>query len=186
MPTAARSSAAPGTDLIWAGGRLVDAWPASPDENLYTRVRDSKVDTLLIGGRYDFATPPQNATRELLPHLPNGHQVVLPDIGHSRRLLGLPARCRRPSDEHVLRHGSRRHVALQADAIDFTPSVSHGTIAKILLAVMLTFAALTVLSLLWLPLRVRRRGGFGRKSRMWRCARSTSSCSGSAAGSPAR
>ena len=78
----------PGTDLIWAGGRLVDAWPASPDDNLYTRVQDSDVETLLIGGRFDFATPPQKAARELLPHLPNGDQVVLPDIGHSDDFWG--------------------------------------------------------------------------------------------------
>ena len=26
----------PGTDFIWAGGRLLDAWPANPDENEYT------------------------------------------------------------------------------------------------------------------------------------------------------
>ena len=73
----------PGTDLVWAGGRLLDAWPANPDENEYNRVRDSNVGTLLIGGQLDFATPPQNATRELLPHLPNGHQVVLPKLGHA-------------------------------------------------------------------------------------------------------
>ena len=73
----------PGTDFITAGGRLYDSWPTNPDENLYTRVRDSNVETLLIGGRLDFATPPQNATRKLLPHLPNGHEVVLPDIGHT-------------------------------------------------------------------------------------------------------
>src|SRR5262249_9217400 len=39
----------PGTELIWSGGRLLDAWPANPDENEYTKVRDSKVETLLIG-----------------------------------------------------------------------------------------------------------------------------------------
>ncbi len=46
-------------------------------------MRDSNVETLLIGGNLDFATPPQWATRELLPHLPNGHEVVLRDLGHS-------------------------------------------------------------------------------------------------------
>src|SRR6185436_13034624 len=74
---------APLTDLIWLDGGLVNAWPANPDENLYSRVRDSNVETLLIGGELDFATPPQNATRELLPHLPNGHQVVLRGLGHT-------------------------------------------------------------------------------------------------------
>src|SRR5213593_737624 len=74
---------APGTDLIWSGGRLLDSWPANPDENEYARVRDSKVETLLVGSTLDFATPPQWATRDLLPHLPNGRQVVLRNIGHT-------------------------------------------------------------------------------------------------------
>ena len=73
----------PGSDFIWAGGKLLDGWPANPDENEYGRVQDSKVDTLLIGGELDFATPPQTATRELLPHLPNGRQVILPGLGHT-------------------------------------------------------------------------------------------------------
>ena len=49
---------AAGNDLIWAGGRLLDAWPANPDENEYTHVQNSNVPTLLIGGNLDFATPP--------------------------------------------------------------------------------------------------------------------------------
>ena len=36
---------------------LANAWPANPDDNQYSRVRDSKVPTLLIGGTLDFATP---------------------------------------------------------------------------------------------------------------------------------
>ena len=33
----------------------------------------SKIETLLVGGALDFATPPQVAAKELLPYLPNGH-----------------------------------------------------------------------------------------------------------------
>jgi pimeloyl-ACP methyl ester carboxylesterase len=153
----------PGTDLIWAGGRLVDAWPASPDENEYTRVRDSNVETLLIGGRFDFATPPQTATRELLPHLPNGHQVVLADIGHTDDFWAYQPSAGDRLVNAFLDTGRVDTSLYKRTSLDFRPSVSHGTIAKILLAVMLSFAALTVLSLLWLPLRARRRGGFGCK-----------------------
>ena len=71
----------PATDFLFAGGGLMHAWPANPTENEYTQVRDSNVETLLVGGTLDFAAPPQVATRELLPHLPNGHQVVLRDLG---------------------------------------------------------------------------------------------------------
>jgi pimeloyl-ACP methyl ester carboxylesterase len=157
---------APGTDLIWAGGRLLDAWPASPDENEYTRVRDSKVETLLIGGNLDFATPPQNATRELLPHLPNGRQVVLRDLGHSDDSWTYQPEAGNRLINTFFDSG-RVDTSLYTDnKVDFTPVVSQGTIAMIVVGVMLGLAALTVLSLLWLPLRMRRRGAFGRKSRV--------------------
>ena len=73
----------PGTAFLFAGGELVNAWPAATDEDQYMHVRKSNVQTLVIGGALDMATPPQNATRELLPSLPNGHQVVLPQLGHA-------------------------------------------------------------------------------------------------------
>src|SRR5271155_331683 len=58
-------------------------WPANPGEDQYTNVQNSNVPTLLIGGTLDFQTPAQNATTELLPHLPNGHQVILSGLGHA-------------------------------------------------------------------------------------------------------
>src|SRR5215216_5586946 len=72
-----------GSAFAWGGGALVDAWPAAPDADEYNGVRTSGVETLLIGGTLDFSTPPQGATKELLPHLPNGRQVVLDGFGHS-------------------------------------------------------------------------------------------------------
>ncbi len=48
--------------------------------------------------------------------------------------------------------------------LDLTPGMTHAAIAKILLGVMLGLSALAVLSLLWMALRVRWRGSFGRKS----------------------
>ena len=46
-------------------------------------MRPSNVETLLVSGELDLATPPQAAAEELLPHLPNGHQVVLAGFGHT-------------------------------------------------------------------------------------------------------
>ena len=102
------------TAFGWGGGRLADAWPAAPDENEYSQVRTSNVETLLIGGELDFSTPPQIATKELLPYLPNGHQVVLPGIGHTGVLLGRAAGSRQPADQHLLRQRQGRRLALQA------------------------------------------------------------------------
>jgi pimeloyl-ACP methyl ester carboxylesterase len=153
-----------GSALVWAGGRLADAWPAASDESAYSRVRTSEVETLLIGGALDFATPPQVATKELLPHLPNGRQLVLEGFGHSfdfwtyqpeagARLVNTYLRTGRVDDSHFTRQ-----------TVDFTPEVKQTAIAKGLAGAMVGLALLTVLSLLWMARRVRRRGGFGRKA----------------------
>jgi pimeloyl-ACP methyl ester carboxylesterase len=154
----------PGTDFIMAGGRLFDSWPASPDEHEYARVRDSSVETLLIGGALDFATPPQNGSRELLPHLPNGREVVLPDIGHTDDFWTYQTAASNRLINTFFDSGRVDKSLYARTSVDFTPAISHGGIAKILLGVMLGLAALTVLSLLWMALRVRWRGAFGRKS----------------------
>jgi pimeloyl-ACP methyl ester carboxylesterase len=154
----------PGTDFITVGGRLFDSWPASPDENEYTRVQDSKVETLLIGGELDFATPPQKATRELLPHLPNGLQVVLPNVGHSDDFWTYQTAAGKRLTNTFFDSGRVDRSLYTRTSVDFTPAISHGAIATIVLGVMLGLAALTVLSLLWMALRVRWRGAFGRKS----------------------
>jgi pimeloyl-ACP methyl ester carboxylesterase len=154
----------PGTDFIVAGGRLFDSWPASADENAYTKVRDSKVETLLIGGALDVATPPQNGTRELLPHLSNGHEVVLPDIGHTDDFWTYQTPASNRLIETFLDSGRVDTSLYRRTSVDFTPAFSHGAIAEILLGTMLGLIALMLLSLLWMALRVRWRGAFGRKS----------------------
>ena len=154
----------PGTDFLMAGGRLYDSWPASPDENKYTRVQESRVETLLIGGELDFATPPQTARRELLPHLPNGHEVVLPGIGHTDDFWTYQTPAGSRLINTFLDTGRVDTSLYGRTPVDFTPAFSHGAIAKIVLGVMLAWAALMLLSLAWMALRVRWRGGFGRKS----------------------
>jgi pimeloyl-ACP methyl ester carboxylesterase len=154
----------PGGDFVMAGGRLFDSWPASPDENQYTRVRDSKVETLLIGGALDLATPPQNATRELLPHLTNGHEVVLPEMGHTDDFWATQIPAGNRLINTYLDSGRVDTSLYKRVPVDFTPELSHGTTAEIVLASMLGLAALMVLSLVYMALRVRWRGPFGRKS----------------------
>jgi pimeloyl-ACP methyl ester carboxylesterase len=152
---------APGTDFVWAGGKLFGSWPASPDENQYTRVPDSKVETLLIGGNLDFATPPQNATRALLPHLPNGHQVILADLGHTDDFWAYEPAASGHLVNTFFDSGRVDASRYTPNRVHFAPGTSQGEIAKIVLGVMIGLAALTVLSMLWMPLRLRRRGSFG-------------------------
>jgi pimeloyl-ACP methyl ester carboxylesterase len=154
----------PGTDLLWGGGRLVDAWPAEPDEDEYDRVRTSDTETLVINGSLDFSTPAQNATNELLPHLPNGHEVVLPGFGHTDDFWNQqPAAGSRLVNAFLDSGKVDDSLYTHAD-VDFTPASTQAAIAKIMLGVMVGFAALAVLSLLWLALRVNKRGGVGRRA----------------------
>jgi pimeloyl-ACP methyl ester carboxylesterase len=154
----------PGSDFLWAGGRLLDGWPANPDENEYGRVQTSKVETLLIGGNLDFATPPQTTTRELLPHLPNGHQLVLPGLGHTDDFWDYQPRASSHLVNAYLNRGVVDDSLYVDNHVDLEPGFSQTAIAKIILAVLLGFGALTILSLLVLAWRVHRRGRLGHKA----------------------
>src|SRR5262249_53256171 len=121
---------------------------------------DSNVETLLVNGALDFATPPQNAARELLPHLPNGRQVVLQDMGHTDDFWNTQKAAGTRLIETYLDSGRVDTSLYRPVRPDFSPRISQGVLAKIVLAVMLGFAGLTALSLLVLALR---RGRIGRK-----------------------
>jgi pimeloyl-ACP methyl ester carboxylesterase len=153
-----------GTALVWGNGRLADAWPAAPDADEYSRVRTSNVETLLIGGELDFSTPPQNATKELLPHLPNGHEVVLPGFGHSTSFWLEQPEAGTHLINTFLDSGRVDDSRYERQTVDFTPELTHTALAKGFAGTMVGLALLTVLSLLLMARRVRRRGRFGRKA----------------------
>jgi pimeloyl-ACP methyl ester carboxylesterase len=153
----------PGTDFLWAGGKLADSWPPEPDEDEYSRVRTSKVETLLIGGALDFATPPQWATREMLPHLPNGHQVVLPGFGHTTSFWTEQREAGSRLINTFFDSGQVNRSLYRPETVDFTPEVTQTALGKGIAGAMVGLALLTVLSLLWLPWRVHKRGRIGRK-----------------------
>ncbi|TML40924.1 MAG: alpha/beta hydrolase [Actinobacteria bacterium] len=154
----------PGTRFIWGGGELADAWPANASENQYDRVRTSKVNTLLIGGALDFATPPQIATKELLPYLPNGHQVVLAGIGHTTSFWTQQPKAGSHLIKTFFDSGRVDDSLYKPTTVDFTPDVTQTALGKGIGGGMVGFALLTVLSLLWMARRVHKRGHFGRKA----------------------
>jgi len=154
----------PGTDFIWGGGELIDGWPSSPDDEAYDRVRTSDVETLLIGGELDVATPPQVAAEELLPHLPNGHEVVLPGFGHSASFWNEQPEAGSHLINTFLTSGKVDDSRYEPGAIDFTPAMTQTALAKGFAGLMVGLALVAVLSLLLMARRVHRRGGFGRKA----------------------
>jgi len=152
------------TAFGWGGGRLTDGWPAVPDEGDFSSVRTSEVETLLIGGTLDFATPPQWATRDLLPHLPNGQQVVLDGFGHSFDFWTYQPEASSRLINTFFDSGKVDHSLYRPARVDFTPEVTQTALAKGIAGSMVGLGALTVLSLLWMARRVHKRGCFGRKA----------------------
>src|ERR687897_2707183 len=152
------------TAFTWGGGGLADAWPAAPDEGTYSRVPTSQVETFLTGGNLAPRIPPQPATPQLLPYLPNGHQVVLPGFGHQSTFFKEQPEAGSRLLNTFFDSGQVDDSLYVPASLDFTPSLTFGAAAKIALAVMLALAALTVLSLLGMARRVRTQGRIGPKS----------------------
>ena len=154
----------PFTEFLWGAGGLVHAWPANPGENQYTSVQNSNVPTLLIGGTLDFATPAQNATKELLPHLPNGHQVILSGLGHVGDFWSYEPSASTQLLTAFYDTGRVDTSRYTPNRVSFATSPTQAAIAKDLLAAMIGFAALAALWLLWVARRVRKHGAAGRKT----------------------
>jgi pimeloyl-ACP methyl ester carboxylesterase len=157
----------PLTKFLWGAGGLVHAWPANPGENQYTSVQNSKVPTLLVGGTLDFATPAQNATKELLPHLTNGHQVILSGLGHVDDFWYYEPSASTQLLTTFYATGQVDTSRYTPNLVSFTTSQSQTAIARDLLGAMVGVALLAVLWLVVLAIRIRRRGGTGRKTGAW-------------------
>jgi pimeloyl-ACP methyl ester carboxylesterase len=148
--------------FVWGGGQLADSWPTAPDADAYRQVRTSEVETLLIGGTLDTSTPPQGATKELLPHLPNGHQVVLPGLGHTGSFFAEQPEASSRLITTFFDSGQVDASLYTPITVDFTPGSTLTAYAKAVAGIMIGLALLMVVSLFWMWYRVRTRGSFGR------------------------
>ena len=157
----------PLADFIWGAGGLVHAWPANPGENQYTSVQNSSVPTLLVGGTLDFETPAQNATKELLPHLSNGHQVILSGLGHADDFFAYEPSASTQLLTTFYATGRVDTSRYTPNVVSFTTSPTDAGIAIDALATMVGIALLAVIWLVVLAIRIRRRGGTGRKTGAW-------------------
>jgi pimeloyl-ACP methyl ester carboxylesterase len=149
------------TASSWAGGQLADAWPTDPQADQYSRPRTSEVETLLIGGELDFMTPPQRATDELLPYLPNGHEVVLDGIGHNFSFWSDQPDAGTRLITTFFASGRVDDSLYTPQPVALTSSFPLGKLARIVLGVLVALAVLMVVSVLAMAHHGRRRGRFG-------------------------
>ena len=156
-----------GTEFLWGGGGLVDAWPGNIVDGTYSQVQESEVETLLIGGSVDFSTPAEFATNEILPFLPNGHQVVLAEFAH---VMDFWTYQREASDRLLSTFFDTGEVddsLYTYRQMDFGNSITHRTLAFGILGTAVGFAVIAILSLWWARHRAHSRVNVGTKGRMW-------------------
>jgi hypothetical protein len=151
-------------EFLWGAGGMAHAWPANPGENQYTSVQNSSVPTLLIGGTLDFETPAQNATKELLPHLPNGHQVILSGLGHVGDFWSYEPSASTQLLNAFYGTGRVDTSRYTPNKVSFTTSSRQTAVAKDILGVVIGVVVLAALLLLWVARRVRKHGSAGRKT----------------------
>ncbi|HET9650111.1 MAG TPA: alpha/beta hydrolase, partial [Microlunatus sp.] len=153
-----------GSAVTWGGGQLADAWPPAAGESAYRRVRTSSVETLLIGGQLDLATPPQIATAQLLPYLPQGHQVVLSNVGHIASFFAEQPAAGTHLVNTFLSDGRVDTSLYQPQQVDLTPATTTTATAKELVGVIVGLTGLTIAALILMVHRVRTRGQLGAKT----------------------
>jgi TAP-like protein len=73
----------PMSEVFWTAQTASGGWPIVRPADHAAEAPVDSVETLLISGNLDVSTPATYATRELLPRLPRGHQVVFHDAGHN-------------------------------------------------------------------------------------------------------
>jgi pimeloyl-ACP methyl ester carboxylesterase len=145
---------------VFAGGLAVSAWPTDPVVEQYRQARTSPVETLLINGELDFVTAPQH-TGDLLPLLPNGHEVVLDGVGHNHSFWTIQPEASSRLINTFYDSGAVDDSLYEPHPVDLTPSPRLGTVAKVIVGVLVALAVIMVASLVTMARRVRRRAAFG-------------------------
>ncbi|MFI5933779.1 hypothetical protein [Actinoplanes sp. NPDC051494] len=156
-----------GTNFLWGGpSGYATVWPDSPDNAEYRTPRSSSVETLLVSGSVDFSTPAELATGDLLPLLPNGRQVILPELGHTADFWG-DADASRQLLTTFYNTGTADDSTFGTRPVTFDPGpLSMSTIAAVL-AGLTVGGSLIALALLAALIRRARRGGYRPRTGMW-------------------
>jgi hypothetical protein len=152
----------PATEFLFAQGGLMHAFPPAPDSSEYSVVRDSNVPTLLVNGTLDFATPAKFGVEELLPHLRNGHKVLLSELGHSDTFWSYEPKASSRLLNTFFDTGKVDASLYTPAKVDFTPDVSQTGLGKGIAGTLFGLPGVVLLSLLLLRRRSRKRGRFGR------------------------
>ncbi|MDP4222667.1 MAG: alpha/beta fold hydrolase [Bacteroidota bacterium] len=143
----------PFSKLLWSLGD----WPTAPIPEDFRKIQNSNVETLLVSGSIDFATPAIFATKELLPALPRGKQVILSEMGHTGDLWGVQPQAAVHMLTSFYDTGKADDSMFKYAPMDFGVSWGFPLIAKIAVAVSLLLILGLLLVLRLAILRIKRR-----------------------------
>jgi len=104
-------------------------WPIKPIAEEYRKLQYSDVETLLVNGSVDFATPAESA-KELLPYLRNGKLVVLAEMGHVSDVENIQPEVFQHLVERFYLEGIVDDSKFTYQPMNFTPSQTFQDIAK--------------------------------------------------------
>ncbi|TKJ45609.1 hypothetical protein CEE35_03390 [Candidatus Aerophobetes bacterium Ae_b3b] len=104
-------------------------WPIKPIPKEYRKLQYSDVETLLVNGSIDFATPAESA-KELLPYLRNGKLVILAEMAHVSDLENIQPQAFQHLVERFYLEGIVDDSKFTYEPMNFTPSQTFQDIAK--------------------------------------------------------
>jgi len=161
------SDIAPGRTLLGAplnvvGWGALRTWPVKKIPAEYRKMQPSIIETLLVSGSLDVATPAAIARDEVLPAFPNAHQVVLKEFGHAGDLLLAQPEATRRLLTHFFATGEVDASGFSYRAVTFAPGLmSLPLIAKGLAPAVIAVLAALALLVRWFIVRWRRKTAMG-------------------------
>jgi pimeloyl-ACP methyl ester carboxylesterase len=121
--------------LIWSSVAASNEWPVVSLPDTLRRLRLSDIETLVISGSVDFSTPAEAATKELLPSLARGKQVILSEMGHCADMMGLQPEAFAHLVTGFYRSGTADASLFVYSPMDFRVQLGFPALAKIVVCV---------------------------------------------------
>ncbi len=140
--------------LIW--GSAAENWPSFLINERFRQINPSDVETLLINGNFDFATPARFAETELLPALSHAQSIVLKDMGHVNDFWSFQPKACQTLLTSFYKTGQADSSIYQTIPMDFKPKVRLTVIAKVLFGISLVLL-FGLAALIWNMLQNRKR-----------------------------
>jgi len=155
MPEGALHGAPLGS-FLWAPAQT-GSWPIAMMSDEYRKARPCSVQTLFLSGSLDFSTPAENVERELVPLFPNGHHVVMAEMGHVGDLWkASPAQTKKILTT-FLEEGAVSQEPPRVLPMNFEVNVGFPVLAKLVVGGGALIVILAATGLAWLTRRLVRR-----------------------------